>query len=183
MTGRALAIGVVVIALLAGGIMYYLQVFHYYEDVTLGDPGIAGQTDLRLTPIDGGDAVPVPVDDFAAIDAESSPLRFRACFVMPEPADNYRAAFEAYPEAAPLRTPPWFDCYDAAEIGDALRERRAVPLLGQENIVYGIDRVVVVMSDGRGFAWHQINRCGEVVFDGRPVPEDCPEPPQGTVRD
>ena len=41
----------------------------------------------------------------------------------------------------------------------------------------GIDRIVAVAEDGRGWVWHQINRCGEVVFDGQPAPEDCPEPP------
>ncbi|MEM9529235.1 MAG: DUF6446 family protein [Bacteroidota bacterium] len=35
-----------------------------------------------------------------------------------------------------------------------------------------------VFQDGRGFVWHQINRCGEVVFDGQPVPDDCPTPPE-----
>ena len=50
--------------------------------------------------------------------------------------------------------------------------------MGVENIQYGIDRVVAVYPDGRGYAWHQINACGEVVFNREPVPEGCPEPPE-----
>ena len=55
----------------------------------------------------------------------------------------------------------------------------AQAFLGQKDIHYGIDRVVAVTKDGRGYVWHQINDCGEVVFDGNPVPETCPKPPQG----
>ena len=51
--------------------------------------------------------------------------------------------------------------------------------LGEENITYGIDRVIAVMPDGRGFGWNQINACGEVVFDGDAAPEGCPTPPEG----
>jgi hypothetical protein len=46
-------------------------------------------------------------------------------------------------------------------------------------VIYGVDRVVAITEDGRGYVWHQINRCGEVVFDGQAAPDDCPEPPQG----
>ena len=52
------------------------------------------------------------------------------------------------------------------------------------NIVKGnlsqaeIDRIVAVFPDGRGYAWHQINACGEVVFDGDPAPEGCPPVPE-----
>ena len=54
----------------------------------------------------------------------------------------------------------------------------AVALLGVENIDYGIDRIVAVFPDGRARSWNQINRCGEVVFDGAPAPEGCPPVPE-----
>ncbi|MEM9853369.1 MAG: DUF6446 family protein, partial [Pseudomonadota bacterium] len=72
----------------------------------------------------------------------------------------------------------WFDCFDADVIGAALKDGTARAFLGQRDVIYGIDRVVAVFDDGRGYVWHQINRCGEVVFDGEPVPEDCPPPPE-----
>ena len=45
--------------------------------------------------------------------------------------------------------------------------------------IESIDRIVAVYPDGRAYAWHQINRCGEVVFDGNSAPEGCPTPPEG----
>ena len=29
-----------------------------------------------------------------------------------------------------------------------------------------------------GFVWHQMNICGEEVFDGNPPPPGCPPPPE-----
>jgi hypothetical protein len=88
--------------------------------------------------------------------------------------------YQPYEGAEPLVAPGWFDCFDADEIGAALSEGTAMAFMGTENQSYGIDRIVAILPDGRGFAWHQINHCGEVVFDGRPAPEDCPEPPAET---
>ena len=50
--------------------------------------------------------------------------------------------------------------------------------LGTADITYGIDRVIALDADGRGYVWHQINPCGEVVFDGKPAPEGCPPKPE-----
>jgi hypothetical protein len=84
------------------------------------------------------------------------------------------------PDAVPLNAPGWFDCFDAAEIGAALLRGDARAILSRENVPYGIDRVIALYPDGRGFAWTQINHCGDVVFDGRPAPADCPPRPGGS---
>ena len=47
-----------------------------------------------------------------------------------------------------------------------------------ENVSYGIDRIVSVLDDGRGYAWNKINRCGKIAFAGKPLPPDCPTPPE-----
>ena len=85
-----------------------------------------------------------------------------------------------YDDAVPLNAPDWFDCFDAARIGAALEDGSALAFLGTANITYGIDRIVAITDDGRGYAWHQINICGEEVFDGRPAPEGCPDPDERT---
>ena len=85
--------------------------------------------------------------------------------------------YELYDDAEPLTAPAWFDCFDAAEVGLALEEGRALAFLGTFNVQYGIDRIVAVTEDGKGFVWHQINHCGEEVFEGKPPPEGCPPPP------
>lgn len=172
--GKIIGAGLVVIALVAGAAMYYLQVYHFYEPVQAN-----GTDDVQLTNLATGAPEPVLYDAFEGIDAVSSPIRYRACFETPMSHAMLSETYVAYDRAEPLTAPGWFECFDAQAIGAALEDGTALAFLGQENIQYGIDRVVVVTEDGRGYAWQQINRCGEVVFDGEPVPEGCPAPPQG----
>jgi len=173
-TGKILGGGIVVAALIAGAALYYLQVHHFYEPVS-GD----GAESVRMTSLSSGMPEPVPHDEFRAIDAASSPIRYRACFTMPMDRVALTEKFEAYENATPLNAPAWFGCFDARAIGEALEDGSALAFLGERNFTYGFDRVVAVMGDGRGFAWHQINRCGEKVFDGEPAPEGCLPAPEG----
>jgi hypothetical protein len=177
MMGRFLAVLIVLCALGAGGALYYLQVYHFYDEVTLAEEG--GTVEMKITLQDEngfGNAIRLPVRGFEGIDADSSPIRFRACFQTDLPPE---AGLVPYERAEPLNAPGWFDCFDAQAIGAALQDGTARAYLSEAHITYGIDRVIAVYPDGRAFAWHQINRCGEVVFDGQPAPDDCPEPPQG----
>lgn len=163
---------IVLCALLAGGGLYYTQVYGFYFNVP------AEQSTVELTGYTSDVAEPILIDDFQGIDAESSPLKYRACFSTPHSQAMLTETFQPYENAVPLKAPNWFDCFDAAEVGQALEEGRALAFLGQANIAYGFDRVVAVMDDGRGFVWHQINHCGEEVFDGKPAPEGCPPAPE-----
>ncbi len=152
--------------LLAGVGAWYLTVYAYYDR-------LPAQDTVLLTPLGAAAAQDHPVTDFEGIDSDSSPIRYRACFTL----DADPAQFTPYPDAAPLIAPNWFDCFDAHAIGAALEEGRATAILGQGHLEYGIDRVVAVFPDGRAFAWHQINPCGEAHFDGDPLPPGCPPPP------
>ena len=116
--------------------------------------------------------------DVEAIDADSSPIRYRACFRLDRSLDDLSAEFMPYGRAEPRNAPEQFGCFDARAIGEALERGEAVAFLGVRDVQYGIDRVVAVFPDGRGYAWHQINDCGEEVFAGRPAPEGCPPPPR-----
>ena len=169
--GKVLSIGILLVALIAGVVMYYLQVYHFYEEVRPVSEG--GNVEMRITLADGG-AVTLPVRDFDGIDADSSPIRFRACFEVANVPEDLRP----YPEAVPLVAPGWFDCFEAERIGEDLASGAATAYLGEENITYGIDRILALYPDGRGYAWHQINACGEVVFDGEPPPPGCPPVPE-----
>ena len=171
--GKVLSIVILVAAALAGGALYYLQVYHFYHEARLARDG--GAVEMRIT-LASGDVIALPVSDFRAIDAESSPIRFRACFTAQLPQD---VGLVPYPQAEPLNAPGWFDCFDAKALGAALEEGRARAYLSEAHVRYGIDRVIAITRDGRAYAWHQINRCGEKVFDGQPAPADCPPPPQG----
>ena len=173
MNGKALALVLVAFGLIAGAAMYYLQVYAFYDRVALAGQG--GAVELKLTRADGTVA-PLAVADFQGIDSQSSPIRFRACFTV-DPALFVGA--QPYPGAVPLNAPGWFDCFDAAGLGAALADGTAQSYLGETHVLYGIDRVIAVLPDGRAFAWHQINECGKEVFDGNPPPAGCPLPPQG----
>lgn len=166
MTGRILVTFLLICTLLAGGGMYYLQVYAYY--ITL-----PAQNTVALTPMGALAAQDFAVANFEGIDSTSSPIRYRACFdIATDPA-----ALTPYAGATPLIAPGWFDCFDAGTLTDALAAGRANAVMGQSNVTYGIDRVVVLL-DGRGYAWHQINACGLAHFDRDPVPAGCPTPPQ-----
>ena len=172
MSGRLIGIFLIGLGLIAGVGMYYLQVYAFYDEVALAEDG--GVVEMRLTGANGAEA-PLAVAGFRGIDADSSPIRFRACFTM-DPA--LAEAAQPYEGAVPLVGPGWFDCFDAAEVGAALEAGEARAVLGQFNVIYGIDRILAVYPDGRAVAWHQINRCGEEVFDGNPPPEGCPPAPE-----
>jgi hypothetical protein len=166
--GRFLVILLLASAALGGVGMWYLQVYGYYDTLPPQD---------RIALTHAGEDAPrdVTVTAFEGIDAISSPIRFRACFTVAEPSD-----FAPYEGATPLNAPRWFDCFDAAAIGAALRAGEAQAVTAHANIVYGIDRVAAIFPDGRAYAWHQINACGTAHFDGDPVPPGCPPPPQRT---
>lgn len=174
MTGKILAVAIVLTALVAGGAMYYLQVYHYYQEI-----GPRGPADVQIVATRSGLPEPLAHDGFRAIDATSSPLRYRACFTTPLRGAALDEVFVAYDHPEPLTAPGWFDCFDAAAIGQALEDGRAQAFLGEKDIRYGFDRVIAITDDGHGYVWHQINDCGEIVFDGKPAPEHCPEPPAG----
>ena len=163
--GRFLVVLLLASAALGGVGMWYLQVYGYY-DVLPEQRQHCADPCGRNTPARRGHTA------FEGIDANSSPIRFRACFTLAEPAD-----YAPYDGATPLNAPGWFDCFDAAAIGTALEDGTAQAVTAHANITYGIDRVAAIFPDGRAYAWHQINPCGEAHFDGDPVPPGCPPPP------
>ena len=163
MNGRIIGGLLVVSGLVAGIAMYWLQVYAFYEPVSF-QPG----NEIRLTPISSDVPEVIVADNVTGIDANSSPLRFRACFTTPLSQAMLTETYVVYEGAAPLVAPGWFDCFDAAAIGKALETGEAIAFLSEANInsktdaaggvqLSGIDRVVAVFPDGRAFAWHQLN--------------------------
>ena len=173
--GKVLVSFIVVSAIAAGFLMYYLQVYGFYEEVTP-----LGVEDVQLTSVSTGVSEPILYENFKAIDSDSSPLRYRACFTTPMSEAMLTETYVVYDDPIPNVAPGWFDCFDAQAIGAALEEGQAIAFLGTANITYGFDRVVAIFPDGAGYAWHQINICGEEVFDGNPPPPGCPPPPERT---
>ena len=174
MAGKLVGVILLLCGLVAGVALWYLQIHAFYDEVPA-----TGPEDVRLTARASGAPEPVAHGDFRAIDSDSSPIRYRACFTLEAPRAELEARYVTLEDAVPLVAPGWFDCFDADALGAALADGTATAFMGVENIEYGVDRVVAVFEDGRGVAWHRLNRCGEEVFDGKPAPEGCPPPPQG----
>lgn len=152
MNGKIVAGGIVLTGLVAGIAMYWLQVYAYYEPVSF-TPG----AEIMLTPIIGNRPEAIVVGDVQGIDANSSPLRFRACFTTPLTLATLTETYKVYDGAEPTIAPGWFDCFDAQAIGAALESGEALAFLSQEGIAPQIDRVVAVFPDGRAYAWHQVH--------------------------
>ena len=66
--------GMVVIGVVAGVSMYWLQQYAFYTPVQF-----VPSQEILLTPIESGQPEPILVENIQGIDATSSPLRFRAC--------------------------------------------------------------------------------------------------------
>ena len=174
MIGKLIAVLIVGLMIVVGGALYYLQVYAYYDTVPA-----TGANDVQMIGQVSGVPEPVAHGDFQAIDSESSPIRYRACFTTPLTLDEARARYVAAPNIAPRNAPVWFDCFDAAALGAGLDAGAAVSFVGIKNIHYGVDRIVAITDDGRGFIWHELNDCGEKAYDGTVVGETCPPRPAG----
>lgn len=168
---RIVIIGMLAMSLIAGLALYYLQVYAYYTEVA-APPA----EEITLVSLTTGLPEPIPFDNFEGIDSDSSPIRYRACFDTVMSQATLTEVYETYPAAVPLTAPGWFSCFDAGAIGAALETGEAIAFLGEKDVLWGVDRVIAVMPDGRAFAWNQINACGAVVFGGDPLPAGCPSP-------
>jgi hypothetical protein len=149
--GKIVAGFIVIVAALAGAAMYYLQEYAYYTKAVF-ETG----KEIELTLIESGQQEPILAENLEGIDADSSPLRFRACFHTPMSQAMLTETYQTYSGAVPLNAPTWFGCFDAEKIGDALEKGEAIAFLSQSNIAPDIDRVVAVFPDGRAYAWHQV---------------------------
>lgn len=158
---------------IAGAAMYYLQVYGFYDTIEATSDDM-----VQVTTVFANEPESILFEDFEAIDADSSPIRYRACFKTGMSLALMTETYVLYDDAVPLTAPAWFDCFDAEALGAALEEGTALAFLGTANITYGVDRIVAVHDDGSGYVWHQINDCGREVFDGKPPPEGCPLPPE-----
>jgi len=151
MTGRIVGLGIMFIALTAGAVLYFLQVYAFYDEVA------AKNVTIELTSVVTNKPEGIIADDFEGIDSQSSPIRFRGCFTTPMSQSLLTETYVSYDKATPLIGPGWFTCYNAKAIGADLEAGVALPFLGQKNITDGIDRVIAVYPDGRAYVWHQLN--------------------------
>jgi hypothetical protein len=171
MMGKILGSVILASALIAGAALYYLQVYGFYQEVDAPAEGV------MLIPLASTEAEVIPMEGFQAIDADSSPIRYRACFTTPYSLALLTETFQMAENVTPRNAPGWFDCFDAAAIAGELEAGTALTFLSVKNIHFGVDRVVAITNDGRGYVWHELNDCGEKAYDGTIVGEECPPLP------
>ena len=171
MNGKIVGGVIVIVAAIAGITLYYLQVYGFYREVPAPADGVA------LVSISSNLPEPILTENFRAIDADSSPIRYRACFDTTLSLAMLSETYVVTDKVEPRNAPGWFDCFDAAAIGRALEDGMALTFLSQKNIHYGVDRIVAITSDGRGYVWHDLNDCGQKSYDGTVVGEACPDQP------
>jgi hypothetical protein len=168
MKGKIAALVIMVASIVAGAALYYLQVYGFYEDVS------DEVAEVQLTSLATQTPEPIVAEAISAIDADSSPIRFRACFTTSASLAMLSETYVVLERATPRNAPEWFDCFDAAAIGATLDAGTALAFLGEKNVAFGVDRIVAVTEDGRGYIWHELNDCGEKAYDGTIVGEECP---------
>lgn len=150
--GKIIVGAIVIVAAAAGAFLWYTAERAFYEPVAF-QPG----AEIRLVPLTSDQPEAIVVEGVEGIDADSSPIKFRACFTTPLSLAMLTETYRDYPAAEPLVAPRGFDCFDAQAIGQALEAGEALAFLSEPEIHPGVDRVVAVFPDGRAFAWHQLN--------------------------
>lgn len=152
MKGKLAVIVLILAPILVGGGIWYAQEYGYYTRI---EP----ESDAAIVQIQSRDGtVEFRPPDFQGIDADSSPLRWRACFRMGNlPHDRQSVTPVPYENATPLIGPNWFDCFDAVQIGTDLAAGKAQAYLGKADIHPDVDRVLAIYPDGRAYGWHQYN--------------------------
>ena len=170
MNGKIVGTVIMVSALVAGAALYYLQVYGFYEEAS------ADVQEVRLMSLMAQEPVAILAEGIEAIDAESSPIRFRACFRTSSSLAMLTETYVGLDRVVPRNAPEWFDCFDASAIAAELQAGTALAFLGEKNVAFGVDRIVAITDDGRGYIWHELNDCGEKAYDGTVVGEECPKP-------
>jgi hypothetical protein len=171
MNGKIVGVFILVSSLFVGAALYYLQIYGFYQEVDAPADGIA------LMTLANNEAEVIPQDSYRAIDADSSPIRYRACFNTPYSLALLTETFQMVEDVEPRNAPAWFECFDAEAIASEIAAGTALTFLSAKNVHFGVDRIVAITDDGRGYVWHELNDCGAKAYDGTIVGEECPALP------
>ena len=122
-------------ALLAGATIYWLQEYAFYTPVAF-----TPANQIELTLIETGLPEPILAENVTGVNADSSPIRFRACFTTPQSMAMLTETYQMYDAAEPLivlagrnyRDPLW----------PQIERRASVPMEG-----LGIGQQLAWLSD------------------------------------
>ena len=88
MTGKIMVISILLTSFVAGATMYHLQVYGFYEQVN-----VEQAKGISLVNLSTQQPEKIQVVNFQGIDANSSPIRFRACFEVKDTIDLLKENF------------------------------------------------------------------------------------------
>jgi len=136
--GRYVVIGLIMTVMIVGFGLWWAQNRAFYTEYTAESVQIAGNT--------------YNVTRFRGIDADSSPLKLRACFLI-----EGTILAPVVEKPVPLVAPGWFKCFKAEYIEQELAEGTAIAYLAEYDPPPGFDTVVAVSPGGRAYMWRQPN--------------------------
>ena len=142
MSGKITVITILGTSLFFGIIFFYFQSYAYYQEFS----GVV-KIEVQNRKID--------VENYLGIKAKTSALKMRSCFVV-KPSAFRNLSLAENPQ--PLKAPFWFDCFNSKDLQQAIDDKRAKAYLAKENEADGIDRLVVIFPNGRGYEWRQLNK-------------------------
>ena len=138
--GTYVVIGLVTFTGLFGLAFWWFQSHAFYSET---------KADEHTVIIDG---VGYPVTEWNSIDATSSPLKMRACFLIREEIEALAAL-----DPEPLVAPGWFRCFNAEVIAENLASGYTKAYVAERNNPRGFDRIVAVFPGGRAYMRRQPN--------------------------
>ena len=151
MNGKLVGLILIISAFFGGGILYYLQVYHYYSYIDESTEDFS----IRVLSKNSGLYEVVKFDQFEGINGDNSPLNFKSCFNLME-VERIKKISVKFIKPIPLTAPAWFTCFNAQSLGKSLETGEAFAVISEKNIFSGIDRVLAFYNDGRAFSWHQL---------------------------
>ena len=111
--------------------------------------------EIKLTSIIDGVLDKVLLEGLPRASFTSDGKNYTACFStsssLPYLTETYRLVDQVEP-SLPIGNLP---CFNTTNIKDDIDQGQAVAFLGQENIIEGFDRIIVIYDNGDGLAWHQ----------------------------
>ena len=121
--------------------LFYFQNYAYYDSIDIRQNILLGKKRFEISYYQG-------------IDSESSGLKLRECFVV-DILDGIN--LPKYEKPTPLTAPFWFKCFNAERITKDLEDGKASAFLLKKEEFDGIDNVIAIYPDGRGYRWRQLN--------------------------
>lgn len=110
---------------------------------------------IALTPVNGGAAEEILLDDLSATSDNAIPESLWACFKTPLSMGLLTESYQVTEDVAPTNPVSSLPCFDADEVKTAVAQGQAVAFVGERDVWPGVDRVVAVYVDGRAVAWNQ----------------------------